>query len=341
MANQNHLEILKDGVEVWNKWREANEHITPDLQKANLEKYVLDGANLTSTNLEGANLVETKLQKANFFAARLGGADLSWAFAKEANFEGALFDTKTRLSSADFSKSNLLWSKGLCFDETNILHARLAPRPGNFFNRFLNPFFIFNPVTDPWSELRRAYTGPNFLITLFALISFLLPYIFQIATWRTINLAQELAQENLVRLEEEYDDLLSRGIITSSTANLLGNTIQRLKGFETCLADECTTYRIWQLLIGVNRGWQFVALALTVIIYNAIRYNLTQTVAAFREEEERSGFTPALKEYFTPNALGLSPTRLHVVLRFLFLIATVAFLVNLYEVLFTVVKLKA
>ena len=31
MANLDHFEIIKQGVVSWNKWRELNPHIVPDL----------------------------------------------------------------------------------------------------------------------------------------------------------------------------------------------------------------------------------------------------------------------------------------------------------------------
>ena len=31
MANEEHVALLKQGVEVWNKWREENPDIKPDL----------------------------------------------------------------------------------------------------------------------------------------------------------------------------------------------------------------------------------------------------------------------------------------------------------------------
>jgi hypothetical protein len=36
MANQEHLEILHQGVEIWNKWREEKPDIVPDLSGAEL-----------------------------------------------------------------------------------------------------------------------------------------------------------------------------------------------------------------------------------------------------------------------------------------------------------------
>ena len=34
MANKEHLKILKQGVKVWNKWREENPKVRPDLVEA-------------------------------------------------------------------------------------------------------------------------------------------------------------------------------------------------------------------------------------------------------------------------------------------------------------------
>lgn len=76
MANPNHLKILKQGVEVWNRWRVERPGIEPDLSGArlagmrlvgfllkntNLEDAVLCGANLTGTTLENSNLVNADL----------------------------------------------------------------------------------------------------------------------------------------------------------------------------------------------------------------------------------------------------------------------------------------
>ena len=38
MANPEHVEILKKGVEVWNRWREDNPEIEPDLSGEDLEE---------------------------------------------------------------------------------------------------------------------------------------------------------------------------------------------------------------------------------------------------------------------------------------------------------------
>jgi uncharacterized protein YjbI with pentapeptide repeats len=347
---------------------------------ARLNDVDLTNADLTEANLSGTHISEstlkgTILKQANFKGAKCDGLNFDGSDIAEANFENASL-VKTNFSgvslrSVNFSNADLRDSRGLRFDDTNIRHARLNPRPSNFFNRFFNPFFIYDTTTDPWSELRRAYTGPNFLLTLLALIGFLLPYIFQIATWRGINVAQGLIESTLTELKQEYQVLTAQGQIPASTS--LSATINKLESLDPCLAETCKNYSIWQLLIGLHKGGWWVVLAIAIITYNLIRYNLTQTISAFREEEERSGYTPTLKEYFYANlfgvypdeekaplwlrrltgkdktplwlrtlarVIGLSPTRLHVLLKVLFLLAALAFLNNLRLALFTVVSLR-
>ncbi len=57
MANPEHLQILKQGVEAWHRWRmQHNRNITPDLSEANLNRTDLSRANLHKANLRGASL---------------------------------------------------------------------------------------------------------------------------------------------------------------------------------------------------------------------------------------------------------------------------------------------
>ena len=92
MANEEHLKILKKGVNHWNLWRYDNRDVIPILIQADL-----GGANLSGADLSGAHLIE-----ANLSGAGLSGADLSRAELMEANLSGA------DLSRAKLSNS-LLW----------------------------------------------------------------------------------------------------------------------------------------------------------------------------------------------------------------------------------------
>ena len=80
MANKEHLKILKQGVEQWNKWRLENtrleksprtglpisrDTIRPDLGDADLSDPDLSGADLSRANLSGAGLRRAKLGHAS------------------------------------------------------------------------------------------------------------------------------------------------------------------------------------------------------------------------------------------------------------------------------------
>ena len=56
MANEEHLALLKQGVEVWNRWRGEHPEVRPDLFKADLRQAHLSRANLSGARLSRANL---------------------------------------------------------------------------------------------------------------------------------------------------------------------------------------------------------------------------------------------------------------------------------------------
>ena len=75
MANE-HLRILKQGVERWNKWRLENA-IRPNLGRADLSGASLSDADLSSSDLSDAKLSGADLSGADLSDASLNGADLS------------------------------------------------------------------------------------------------------------------------------------------------------------------------------------------------------------------------------------------------------------------------
>jgi hypothetical protein len=76
MANPEHLAVLKQGVERWNKWREAHPDVEPDLSRSGLEKVNLGEANLRGANLSKANLHGSDLSWANLTGANLSQTNL-------------------------------------------------------------------------------------------------------------------------------------------------------------------------------------------------------------------------------------------------------------------------
>jgi hypothetical protein len=101
MASEEHLQIIRQGADVWNEWRERNPELIPDLREADLYGADLSGANLSEANLREANLSEANLSGANFFRADLLMATLSGADLRKAG----LF--MTNLSRAGLFAANL------------------------------------------------------------------------------------------------------------------------------------------------------------------------------------------------------------------------------------------
>ena len=116
MANKEHLQTLKQGVNTWNDWRQENPHLTPDISKSylaemNLEGANLSGADLSFTNLSRANLRESDLRGANLqrvmlFEGDLSGADLTGANLQDSrllrvNYAGTKFQKSTQLGNAN------------------------------------------------------------------------------------------------------------------------------------------------------------------------------------------------------------------------------------------------
>jgi len=94
MANEEQLELIKQGTNAWNKWREEHANTRPDLIEANLGAANLSGANLTDANLFGAYLFDTdltgvNLSRANLSAANLSEANLTYVRLVHTNLENA------------------------------------------------------------------------------------------------------------------------------------------------------------------------------------------------------------------------------------------------------------
>jgi uncharacterized protein YjbI with pentapeptide repeats len=127
MANDEHLAILKKGVEDWNQWRKQNREISPDLSATDLSGVNLRGSNLSVTNLRGAdlsrvNMIEVDLGGAFLEGANLSQADLNSADLYVANLRGA------DLSHVDLGFANVIGThlENATLEEAEIGFTRFA-----------------------------------------------------------------------------------------------------------------------------------------------------------------------------------------------------------------------
>src|SRR5437660_1196511 len=107
MANQEHLDVLKQGVKIWNQWRDKHRDIRLDLSKANLTGADLFWADLSGANLDGANLQSANLSLANLQSANLTSANLTEANLQSANLTGADL-SRTVLVGTNFTDATLM-----------------------------------------------------------------------------------------------------------------------------------------------------------------------------------------------------------------------------------------
>jgi|GEM_PF-331321 len=106
MANKEHLAILEDGVNSWNKWRLANAEVRPILSRTRLTGGDFRGidfrnTDLTDTDLSGADLSETDLR-----GVLLSNADLTNANLRGSNLNNTIL-VNTKLHKADISGSSV------------------------------------------------------------------------------------------------------------------------------------------------------------------------------------------------------------------------------------------
>src|ERR1044072_7882800 len=150
MANEEHLAILKQGVEKRNKWRDENPEIRPDLSGTyldgkNLSYADLRGADLSYAHLRGANFRGADLIYARFIYALLNDAYLRGASLMEANFSGASLQnadfTDAVIGRTMFAETNLSLAQGLNsiehYGPSEISISTLYKSAGNIPESFL------------------------------------------------------------------------------------------------------------------------------------------------------------------------------------------------------------
>jgi hypothetical protein len=107
MANPQHVEVVRQGAESWNRWRKDNPNIVPDLSRASITKADigdatlyradLSGSDLSFADLSGNCLVAADFYESNLTGAKLAGSDLAGAHL-----------SKAKLVDADLSKARLI-----------------------------------------------------------------------------------------------------------------------------------------------------------------------------------------------------------------------------------------
>jgi len=116
MAFIDHTEILVQGVEIWNKWRDENPSIIPQLSNVDFGDLIGVHKDLNKVNLSGAYIASSSFfsmnfENSNFEGAILQGSNCYSTSFKNSNFKSADLTlvnfTLASLDSADFKAAYL------------------------------------------------------------------------------------------------------------------------------------------------------------------------------------------------------------------------------------------
>jgi uncharacterized protein YjbI with pentapeptide repeats len=159
MANQEHLRILEQGVDVWNNWRLEHPEIQPDLRHLEVSSYpstkkprynaifingsgrgvILDKPTVISScraSLHKINFSNADLREADFTNIDLSMADLSGAWLTNASLNIAYLH-KAKLSKAELLEADLYRSDFTEAILTNAILVKTGLQRANFCRAIL------------------------------------------------------------------------------------------------------------------------------------------------------------------------------------------------------------
>ncbi|MBV6441247.1 MAG: hypothetical protein EPGJADBJ_02928 [Saprospiraceae bacterium] len=242
MANAEHLAILKGGVDVWNKWREDNSNISPDLSNANLTSVELCtvgridsiprliGANLSYANLFGAdlsgagmnfvNLTGTNLSRANLARTNLSNTDLNNANLSRTKLSGANMTyadlSNANLKAADLNIANLLRAD---LDDSDLTDAKIGGTVFSLTNlstcRGLETVQVEQPCSIDFQTLRASRNLPKSFLLKIGLPELYLDYLpdfFQPEGIRLYPAFLSHSHANKPFARKLYEALIARGV---------------------------------------------------------------------------------------------------------------------------------
>lgn len=184
-----------------------------NFEGADLSDAVLAGAKLRGARLRHACLRDVSLVECDLDGTDLRQADLSGAGMQGANMKGADLRyanlERADLQRVDFSGANLreigvgnIWTTlfpyhrmPFILDDCYIKDARFSAR-----------------ASDPWSILRRSYTGPLFLVHLIFLTLFIVPYVGRTVFWVGVNQLEESSVEYTIAAIRHASDKLRASV---------------------------------------------------------------------------------------------------------------------------------
>lgn len=213
------------------------------------QQTILDRANLVgSCFVNNCVLHLATMKYAEAHDAHFWGVMMTEVDATGANFQNSDFRS-TELRDATLNLADLRQTKNLLPDETKMRGALLS-KGGE----------------DPWSALRRTYTGPRLLLNMVPVAIFVATLAVKTYGLYLVGVLQgiKIAEDGLTTYCERIN-------VT------------------------CETWTVLEVLAGFHEGIWASAFVIFGIVYNALRFILTMVVSRLREHEDRTGASPPYK----------------------------------------------
>jgi hypothetical protein len=235
------------------------------------------------TKIDGEPVTSApELVRCEFPSASLINCEFNAGTINQCSFEGAVLRivnlravafSHTNMRSAEFHGCDLRETNGLRLDDNLLLQSALPPYS-----------------KEPWSVLRRSYTGPKMAFNLIFLAMFFVPLLTSGFIWLALNRAEWAVSAEISQLKIFLEHIPTNSDIGSDVTT---RAIEHLEKIGRCLREKCDDYSMWQLLLGIHqRKWWFASFTALLILYNVLRLALTLLVAPLRAEEDRSNRTP-------------------------------------------------
>lgn len=261
-----------------------------DLTAARLYDAILTGANFLRAELSHADLTQTDLS-----GAVLRHADLSRARMKHVRLENAdlrnarvqRFD-QSFVRGAQFSALSSRWRVFLCEAVCGPLALWFRKRG---WERASAGVKFTADHNDAWTVLRQSYAGPRVTFLFFTVIAFATPYIGRAVV---LSAAAPIERQLMEHAKARKPVVLAQ-LAAAKEGDKADLQIELTRIDDTIVRFE--QKKVWKVLLNWDKGPLWPSLAGLLILYNIGIYVLITSVSALRDEEERSGWTPAWREY--------------------------------------------
>jgi uncharacterized protein YjbI with pentapeptide repeats len=117
MANQDHLQQLLKGVESWNKWRDENPNIHPDLRDFDFtDEQTFGHSPIWSADEKRVYLMHANLDNVDFWRSNLARVYFTGSSLKNANVRGSSL-RRTNFNETNITGANFSFAR---FEENNV-----------------------------------------------------------------------------------------------------------------------------------------------------------------------------------------------------------------------------